>query len=89
MKAGFTLRPAVPVDFAIAAIGIGYRWILYALAALLLLATAAQAELKYIGKYPGNGGELLVATYLEQDEKVGLIGIAAAKRVSVAFDRSE
>ena len=89
MQAGFMVRPAVPAGFAIGAIGIGYRSIPYALAALLLLATAAQAELKYIGKYPGSGGELLVATYLEKDERVGLIGIAAAKRVSVAFDRNE
>jgi len=89
MKAHCTSRPAVPADFAVASIGIGYRSVLYALAALLLLATGAQAELKYVGTYAGSGGQLLVATYTENDDRVGLIGIAAAKRVSVAFGRDE
>ena len=64
---------------------IAARFCLVALLALLSPA-AAEAQLAIQGKYNNGGTELAVAAFTgKEGGRIGLIGIAAAKRVSIAF----
>lgn len=76
------------------------RILLFAMGLLLMLAPtgsglpnlAAQGgKLDVLGKFPATifTGELDVATYTENSERVGLLGIAKDKRVSFAFHPQE
>lgn len=53
--------------------------------------TNAEGKLNIIAKFPASafGGELDVATFTENAEKVGLLGIMRDKRVSFAFHPNE
>lgn len=76
------------------------RILLFATGVLLMLAPAglglpylgAQGgKLDVVGKFPASvfSGELDLATYTENNERVGLLGIARDKRVSYAFHPNE
>jgi hypothetical protein len=81
-----------------------YRLALFALAATLLSvpaqaqitgtappqpAVAAKPTLTTIATYPGTGGQVIVGAYLDNDQRVGLIGVASVRRASVAFAKDE
>jgi hypothetical protein len=42
-----------------------------------------------IATYPGSGGQVVVGTFLDNDQRVGLIGVASVRRASVAFAKDE
>lgn len=81
------------------------RLLLAAVMALVLLPVSAQAQLTApaqpqpaipsppklttVGTYPGSGGRLLVGTFVENNDRVGLIGIAVVRRTSIAFNKDE
>lgn len=75
------------------------RILLSAMSLLLVVPTglsstkldAEGGKLDIVAKFPANsgGGEVDVATYTENAQKVGLLGIARDKRVSFAFHTSE
>jgi len=90
MAARFELWTAALVNSFPGSVGKRYQICLVVLA-VALLPSAGQAQLAIQGKYSGGGTELDVATFTGKDGgRVGLIGIAAAKRVSIAFgDKSE
>jgi hypothetical protein len=64
---------------------------LTALTLLLTFSAAAlgDGKLDYIAKFAADGGELNVATYTEDNTKVGLIGITLAKKASYAASKGE
>jgi hypothetical protein len=64
------------------------------LAALTLLLTLSATgigagKLEYVATFGSEGNQLNVATYTQDTNKVGLIGIALAKKASYAASRSE
>jgi hypothetical protein len=81
------------------------RSALLAALALILLPIAAQAQLTApaqpqpavppkpqfttIATYPGSGGQVVVGTFLDNEQRVGLIGVASVRRASVAFAKDE
>ena len=52
-------------------------------------APPAKPVLTTIGTYQGGGGQVIVAAYLDNDQRVGLLGVSAVRRASVAFARDE
>jgi len=82
-----------------------YRVVFAAAAALALLCMPTQAQLTAppqpepavppkpqfttIATYPGGGGQVVVGTFLDNDQRVGLIGVASVRRASVAFAKDE
>jgi hypothetical protein len=81
-----------------------YRLAVFALAATLLCAPAhaqvtatappepaapAKPTLTTIATYPGSGGQVVIGAYLDNDQRVGLIGVASVRRASVAFAKDE
>jgi hypothetical protein len=52
-------------------------------------APPAKPVLTTIGTYPGGGGQVIVAAYLDNDQRVGLLGVASVRRASVAFAKDE
>jgi hypothetical protein len=68
------------------------RIILFAALALLLTFSATgigAGKLDTIANFTSNGGELNVATYTQDNDKVGLIGITLTKKASYAATRNE
>ncbi len=64
------------------------------LAALTLLLTFSAAgigagKLEYIATFTSSAGELNIATYTEDNDKVGLLGITLAKKASYSASRGE
>jgi len=56
---------------------------------LLAAPALAEGKLDVTGKFRASDGELDVAVYTEDKEKVGLLGIDNQGRVSFAFDKKE
>jgi hypothetical protein len=52
-------------------------------------AAPAKPTLTTIATYPGSGGQVVVGAYLDNDQRVGLIGVASVRRASVAFAKDE
>jgi hypothetical protein len=49
----------------------------------------AKPVLTTIGTYQGGGGHVIVAAYLDNDQRVGLLGVSSVRRASVAFAKDE
>lgn len=82
-----------------------YRSALFVLAAMLIsvpvtaqaqptptqptAAAPAPPKLTTIATYPGSGGQLIVGAFADDDQRVGVIGIASVRRASVALNKDE
>jgi hypothetical protein len=52
-------------------------------------AATATPKLTTIAKYEGTGGQVLVGAFLDNEQRVGVIGVSSVRRASVAFAKEE
>jgi hypothetical protein len=49
----------------------------------------APPKLTTIAKYDGTGGQVLVGAFLDNEQRVGVLGVSSVRRASVAFAKDE
>ena len=49
----------------------------------------APPKMTTIASYAGTGGQVIVAAYIDNDRRVGVLGVAAVRRASVALSKDE
>jgi hypothetical protein len=52
-------------------------------------AATAPPKLTTIAKYDGTGGQVLVGAFLDNEQRVGVLGVASVRRASVALAKDE
>jgi len=52
-------------------------------------AAPAPPKLTTIAKYDGNGGQVLVGAFIDNDQRVGVLGVSSVRRASVALAKDE
>ena len=52
-------------------------------------ATPAPPKLTTIAKYDGTGGQVLVGAFLDNEQRVGVLGVASVRRASIALGKDE
>jgi hypothetical protein len=52
-------------------------------------AVPAPPKLTTIAKYDGTGGQVLVGAFIDNDQRVGVLGVSSVRRASVAFAKDE
>ena len=52
-------------------------------------AAPAPPKLTTIGKYDGTGGQVLVGAFVDNDQRVGVLGVSSVRRASIALAKDE
>src|SRR5262245_7767237 len=52
-------------------------------------AAPAPPKLTTIAKYDGTGGQVLVGAFLDNEQRVGVLGVSSVRRASVALAKDE
>ena len=52
-------------------------------------AVPAPPKLTTIAKYDGTGGQVLVGAFIDNDQRVGVLGVASVRRASIALAKDE
>src|SRR5262249_57700882 len=52
-------------------------------------AAPAPPKLTTIAKYDGTGGQVLVGVFVDNEQRVGVLGVASVRRASIALGKDE